>query len=199
MNTDIRISVSFKNHRKRKRLNLLLGDGAAGYLLDLWISTAMNRPSGDLKGMDEVDIALDAGWSGDPIEFLQCAYQLRMARKKQCRRVPHTRLGRASAVCFRRSNAQRKGEACGADKVGQQRGCSEHAGSIRRGCSEHAGSRFEQCPISISRSISRTISRTNTKINNMRRRIQKNLKLPSTTTAYEAFQKFWGNLPSQDQ
>lgn len=69
MNTDIRISVSFKNHRKRKRLNLLLGDGAAGYLLDLWISTAMNRPSGDLKGMDEVDIALDAGWSGDPIEF----------------------------------------------------------------------------------------------------------------------------------
>jgi len=50
-------------------LNLLLGDGATGYLLDLWISTAMNRPSGDLKGMDEVDIALDAGWSGDPIEF----------------------------------------------------------------------------------------------------------------------------------
>jgi 5-methylcytosine-specific restriction endonuclease McrA len=78
MNTDIRISVSFRNHRKRKRLKLLLGPGATDYLLDLWIATAMNHPTGILSGMDETDIALEAGWEGDPAEFcralLECKF-----------------------------------------------------------------------------------------------------------------------------
>lgn len=70
MNTDIRVSVSFKGHRKRRRLRLVLGDNATDYLLDLWISTAMNHPSGVLDGMDEIDIALDAGWEKDPQIFI---------------------------------------------------------------------------------------------------------------------------------
>ena len=78
MNTDIRISVSFRNHRKRKRLKMMIGACATDYLLDLWIATAMNRPSGVLTGMDETDIALDAGWEGDPGEFvdalLRCGF-----------------------------------------------------------------------------------------------------------------------------
>lgn len=78
MNTDIRIAVSFRNHRKRKRLRLLLGPGATDYLLDLWIATAMNHPDGVLSGMDETDIALEAGWEGDPAEFcralLECKF-----------------------------------------------------------------------------------------------------------------------------
>ena len=78
MNTDIRISVSFRNHRKRKRLRLLLGPGATDYLIDLWIATAMNHPDGILSGMDETDIALEAGWEGDPAEFcralLECKF-----------------------------------------------------------------------------------------------------------------------------
>jgi hypothetical protein len=70
MNTDIRISVSFRDHRKRKKLRLMLGPGSAEYLLDLWISTAMNHPSGVLAGMDALDIALEAGWEGDPETFI---------------------------------------------------------------------------------------------------------------------------------
>jgi len=71
MNSDIRISVSFKNHRKRLRLRQILGPGSTDYLLDLWISTAMNHPDGNLTGMDRLDIALEAGWLGDVDQFVE--------------------------------------------------------------------------------------------------------------------------------
>jgi hypothetical protein len=64
VNTDIRISTSFLNHRKRKKLRQILGDRSDGYLIDLWINTAINRPKGILYDMDKADIALDAGWDG---------------------------------------------------------------------------------------------------------------------------------------
>lgn len=70
MNTDIRLAVSFRGHRKRKRLRLLLGPGSTDYLIDLWISTAMNHPSGVLHGMDATDIALESGWEGEPQAFV---------------------------------------------------------------------------------------------------------------------------------
>lgn len=75
MNTDIRIAVSFLGHRKRKRLRMLLGAGSTDCLLDLWISTAMNHPSGVLSGMDEIDIALEAGWDGDAKKFVDAMLQ----------------------------------------------------------------------------------------------------------------------------
>ena len=75
MNTDIRIAVSFLGHRKRKRLRMLLGAGSTDCLLDLWISTAMNHPSGVLSGMDEIDIALEAGWDGDAQKFVDAMLQ----------------------------------------------------------------------------------------------------------------------------
>ncbi|WP_144082430.1 hypothetical protein [Desulfocurvibacter africanus] len=71
MNTDIRIAVSFLGHRKRRKLRMLLGVGSTDCLLDLWIQTAMNHPDGVLRGMDEVDIALEAGWEGDPGQFVE--------------------------------------------------------------------------------------------------------------------------------
>jgi hypothetical protein len=71
MNTDIRISVSFLRHNKRKRLKIMLGASATDYLIDLWITTAMNHPSGTLTGMDETDIALCAGWENDPLYFVK--------------------------------------------------------------------------------------------------------------------------------
>lgn len=70
MNSDIRLAVSFRGHRKRKRLRLLLGPGSTDYLIDLWIATAMTHPSGVLQGMDEIDIALEAGWEGEPQTFV---------------------------------------------------------------------------------------------------------------------------------
>jgi hypothetical protein len=83
MNTDIRISVSFLNHRKRKRLKMLLGAGATDYLIDLWIASAMNHPDGILSGMDEVDIALEAGWEGNPNEFIEALLTCRFLEKDE--------------------------------------------------------------------------------------------------------------------
>jgi hypothetical protein len=70
MNTDIRLSVSFKGHRKRAKLRRILGDRATDYLIDLWITVSMDRPDGDLKGFDETDIAIMAGWQEDPKAFV---------------------------------------------------------------------------------------------------------------------------------
>jgi hypothetical protein len=67
---DIWIAITFKGHRKRKRLERLLGAGAAGHLLDLWITIATHRPEGSMSGWDEVDIADAAGWSGEPEELV---------------------------------------------------------------------------------------------------------------------------------
>ena len=70
MNTDIRLSVSFRGHRKRKKLKQLLGDNATDYLIDLWIGAAVSRPTGKLTRWDENDIALEAGWHGEPKKFV---------------------------------------------------------------------------------------------------------------------------------
>jgi len=69
-NTDIRIAVSFKGHRKRKRLQRLLGFGAETYLIDLWITVAMDAPEGVLVGWDEEDIADACGWTEDPKKLI---------------------------------------------------------------------------------------------------------------------------------
>ena len=66
MNTDIRLKISFKDHRKRKRLRMILGPGSTDYLIDLWLSVAVDRPDGVLTGWDEIDIALSCGWDDDP-------------------------------------------------------------------------------------------------------------------------------------
>lgn len=69
MNSDIRISISFKGHRKRKKLQALLGQGSTDFLIDLWIGAAVTRPEGILHGFDALDLAMEAGWSGDPEAF----------------------------------------------------------------------------------------------------------------------------------
>ncbi|MDD2967247.1 MAG: hypothetical protein PHN64_07190 [Desulfovibrionaceae bacterium] len=73
MSSDIRLAISFRGHRKRKRLRLLLGPGSTDYLIDLWIATAMNHPNGILEGMDETDIALESGCEGEDAQKLVSA------------------------------------------------------------------------------------------------------------------------------
>ena len=79
MNTDIRLLISFKGHRKRKRLKMILGEGYLDYLIDLWLTAAEDRPDGILTGWDEIDIALAAGWEHDNHQklidaFMECGF-----------------------------------------------------------------------------------------------------------------------------
>ena len=71
MNSDIRLSVSFKGHRKRIKLRHILGDRSDSYLIDLWITVSMDRPNGRLEGWDAFDIAISSGWDGKPDDFVK--------------------------------------------------------------------------------------------------------------------------------
>ncbi|GAB6096418.1 hypothetical protein JCM14469_26710 [Desulfatiferula olefinivorans] len=66
MNSDIRLSIGFKNHRKRKKLRRLVGDRADSYLIDLWLTVALDRPDGVLTGWNADDVADSCGWEGEP-------------------------------------------------------------------------------------------------------------------------------------
>ena len=78
MNKDIRLATSFKGHRKRKKLERLLGAGATGYLIDLWITVAQSNPEGILYGWDEEDICYSSNWTGETKVFIdslkQCGF-----------------------------------------------------------------------------------------------------------------------------
>lgn len=79
MNSDIRIACTLKTDRKRLRLNLLLGvDESVGFLIDLWVTTAQSRPEGHLDGWDATDIALAAGWRGDPKKFIDALLEAKL-------------------------------------------------------------------------------------------------------------------------
>jgi hypothetical protein len=71
VNTDIRLYVTFKGHRKRRRLRQLLGDNSTDYIIDLWLTVAQDRPEGVLSGWDDADVALAAGWEGDASVFVK--------------------------------------------------------------------------------------------------------------------------------
>lgn len=65
MNSDIRLSIAFKGHRKRKKLRRRIGDRADSYLIDLWLTVALDRPDGRLTGWTVDDIADSCGWEGE--------------------------------------------------------------------------------------------------------------------------------------
>jgi len=77
MNSDIRILITFRNNRKRRKLDMLLGENSAGYLVDLWIGTAISRPDGILTEWDATDIALEANYQGPPEKFLSAMKESR--------------------------------------------------------------------------------------------------------------------------
>ena len=82
MNTDIRIPISFLDNVKRRKLSKALDvSDCAGFLIDLWLNTALNRPKGVLYDLDETDIAIYAGWNGDPKKFVDALLAYRFLEK----------------------------------------------------------------------------------------------------------------------
>ena len=83
MNTDIRVTTTFRGSRKRKKLAMKWGKDPAGHLIDLWIGTAESRPDGILAGWNETDIALEAGWEDDPGQFVKDLVEAGFLDKRQ--------------------------------------------------------------------------------------------------------------------
>lgn len=71
MPDDIRISLSFRHHRKRKKLFQRLGDKGIRSLIDFWSTVAEQNPTGILTDYSSEDIEIDAGWNGEPGDFIK--------------------------------------------------------------------------------------------------------------------------------
>jgi hypothetical protein len=70
MNSDIRLAVTFRDHRKIKKLRLMIGDRAVEYLTNFWLGVATVAPGGELIGWDVDDIAHEARFEGNPQDFV---------------------------------------------------------------------------------------------------------------------------------
>ena len=140
MNTDIRLAVSFRGHRKRKRLRLLLGPGSTDYLLDLWIATAMNHPDGILTGMDETDIALEAGWEGDPQAFVSALLECRLLEKTDHGYALHDWAEHQAYVVHAEDRKMQ------AKQAASKRWAARNAPTMPTECSEHGTSNAASMP-----------------------------------------------------
>lgn len=69
MNNDIRISCSFPEHYKTKKLMAIAGNAAPFSLICLWIYAARNKPDGFLDNMDSFDVEIASNWTGQPNQF----------------------------------------------------------------------------------------------------------------------------------
>lgn len=69
MNTDIRLSIGFWQHPKTKKTARRLGLEGIRSLQVLWAWAAINRPEGNLSGMDWEDVELAADWQGEERKF----------------------------------------------------------------------------------------------------------------------------------
>jgi len=78
VNTDIRISVTFLQNPKIKKLERRVGLEGLKALLALWIWTAQNKPTGDLAGLDDESVEMAADWVGEDGAFVQALKALRL-------------------------------------------------------------------------------------------------------------------------
>ncbi len=71
MGKDIRLSTQFIDHPKTKKMIKKCGYESVVCLLRLWCWCSSNRPNGVLSNMDDDDIEIVSGWTGDDGEFLK--------------------------------------------------------------------------------------------------------------------------------
>lgn len=78
MNIDFRLSTGYFEHPKIQKLGRKLGDSAVLSHIRLLRFVAVNRPDGNLSGMDALDIALAGGYAGDEDAFLSALLDARL-------------------------------------------------------------------------------------------------------------------------
>ena len=77
MNTDIRISTEICRNPKILKLRRRIRPDPFFNLICLWTWVAINKPDGDLSGMDGEAIEIAAAWEGEPGLFTDTLCQLR--------------------------------------------------------------------------------------------------------------------------
>jgi hypothetical protein len=77
MNKDFRLSVGFIGHPKTVKLRRRIGADGVLSLIALYGFTAQNKPDGRLAGMSDEDVAIAAGWDGEPAIFISALMECR--------------------------------------------------------------------------------------------------------------------------
>lgn len=148
--SDIRIAVSFKGHRKRRKLRMILGAGSTDYLIDLWINTATNHPDGILVGMSTLDVALEAGWEEDPEKFVSALIECGFIDKDDdgVYRLhdwdDHQPF--VTEAPKRSQQAKNAAESRWGKKAAKRVECGQHATSMPAACDQHANSNAPAFP-----------------------------------------------------
>jgi hypothetical protein len=138
MNTDFRVSIGLFRHPKYLRLRRELGDCGACSLFELWGFAAQSRPGGKLSEMGIADIALAAGWSGDPQRFIDALVELRWLDLRRRTYYLHGWHEHQQYVIHSRNRSRVASHAAKARWRAATQNRLENVGEI--GCSEHAQS-----------------------------------------------------------
>lgn len=77
MNKDFRLSVGFISHPKTVKLRRRIGSDGVLSLIALYGFTAQNKPDGRLADMSDEDVAIAAGWDGEPAVFISALMECR--------------------------------------------------------------------------------------------------------------------------
>ena len=85
MNTDIRLSIGFRDHHKVVKLHKLRGEAGISSLVTLWAYTAAYRHKGILYGMDLLDVEIHARWIGENGAFVKTLHDLRLIDCPTCK------------------------------------------------------------------------------------------------------------------
>lgn len=144
MNTDIRIACTWPSHPKTRKLIRRLGGEAVFALVTLWGFAAQYKPLGHLEGMSAEDIALAAGWEGEPSAFVAALVEIGFLDKAEGGHALHdwaehqpyvvhaeARSERARSAANRRWKGTTTSETAPVEKAGNATGmppaCREHA------------------------------------------------------------------------
>jgi hypothetical protein len=130
VNYDIRIKTSFRDHRKRKKLQLRLGAEGVLAFIDLMLMVAETRPEGVLHGMDAEDIALDANWQDDPHEFVQILVSIGLLDEDENGVLSIHGWAEHNAYAAHAEERSAKAKKAAQARWGKAKKCSEHATSM---------------------------------------------------------------------
>lgn len=78
MNSDYRVTITWRGGLKRKKLQRKLGAEGVLAVMDLWSIAAEQRPDGILKDWNADDIELQINWNGQPGELVAVLVELRL-------------------------------------------------------------------------------------------------------------------------
>jgi hypothetical protein len=152
VNKDFRVSVSITDHPKIIKLMRRLGDRAFFNLVRLWGYVAINKPGGNLAGVDAEDLEIAADWRGDPGIFVPALIDLGLLDNTNGTLVVHdwTEHNEFASYSKARSekarNAARKRWNNKTKKEAMLDDATSNATSINEQCPDDAKSNFSNAP-----------------------------------------------------